>query len=172
MSSWFWEALLRLFRRSPAASRTMPLRTASAEQPASSRIIPSPGVAGSGAGMTPDLELLLANGRAAAERLAQAIEPSAERAKPKPTKFTAQCMFCLEPFDHEPRTPHELEPLRQVLLIPGHAVTAPIDICDACYEKVMTSAVRPNGHTGVIDIGVSNSGPPNMALQRLSKPAA
>jgi hypothetical protein len=149
----------------------MPLRTASAKQPVPSRLQP-PGVAESGTGMTPALAaLLLANGRAAAERLAQAMEPIEATAKPKPTKFTARCCSCLEPFDREPRTLGELEKLRQVLLVTGYAHTAPIDICDPCYENALASAVRVNGHTGLLDIGVSNSGPPNMLLQRLSRPA-
>jgi len=121
----------------------------------------------------PDLALLLANGRAAAERQQQILgDPTAPPAKPQPTKFTARCQFCLEPFDHEPRTPHQLEPLRQVLLIPGHAATAPIDICDPCYENVLASAIPVNGHTGQLDIGGDNHGPGNVLLRTFGKPAA
>jgi hypothetical protein len=159
------KSILRLFRRPPAASPRTPLRTASAEQPASSQL-PSPGVAESGAGLTPDLELLLANGRAAAERLAQAMEPTAERAKPKPTKFTAQCQWCLEPFDREPRTLGELERLRQVLLVTGYAHTAPIDICDPCYDNALAAAIPVNGHTGLLDVGGDNHAPANLLLRR------
>src|SRR5258706_15799541 len=119
-----FESILRLFRR-PAKPMRMTATEVYARQDEEARrfaeTLAQPVLAEA------DLQLLLANGRAAAERQQQILgDPTALPAKPKPTKFTARCQFCLEPFDHEPRTPHELEPLSQVLLIPGHAVTAPI----------------------------------------------
>ena len=166
-----FESILRLFRRPakparPSARETQAIVDEKFRRHAEAMVA-------QGITPEPDLALLLANGRAAAERQQQILgDPTAPPAKPQPTKFTARCQWCLEPFDHEPRTPHQLEPLRQVLLIPGHAATAPIDICDPCYENALAAAIPVNGHTGLLDVGGDNHGPPNMLLRTASREAS
>src|SRR5258706_4653645 len=87
---------------------------------------------------SPDLTLLLANGRAAAERQQQILgDPTKPPAKPQPTKFTYRCGWCLQPFHREPETPGDLEKLRQVLLITGYPLTASIDIFDPRYGNAV-----------------------------------
>jgi hypothetical protein len=77
-----------------------------------------------------------------------------------------RCQFCQNPYDEKvPRTIHELEPLRQVLFITGPAVNEDVAACDGCYEKVVYTPNRVNGHTGLLDVGGSNHGPPNLLLR-------
>jgi hypothetical protein len=157
-----FDSILRLFRRPRKTT------TEAKVEP----ITPAVTVLTPALGPPADLAaLLLANGRASAERQQHIIDPPTAE-KRRPTKFTARCQWCLEPFDREPRTPGELEKLRQVLLVTGYAVTAPIDICDGCYESVVGSAIPVNGHTGLLDIGGDNHGPGNVLLRTFGKPTA
>jgi len=77
------------------------------------------------------------------------------------------CQWCLNPYDERlPRSAGELEKLRQVLSMTGPAATTDIAICDSCFSSAVYSAMERNNESS-LDIGKSNSGPPNLLLQKL-----
>lgn len=75
---------------------------------------------------------------------------------------TNRCLWCRNIFDHERRSLAEVEHLRTILMIDR---TIPFDppVCDACYERTVTSALSKNQIED--GTGFSNHGPPNLALR-------
>lgn len=77
------------------------------------------------------------------------------------------CQWCLNPYDERyPRSVGELERLRQVILSTGPAATVDLAICDSCHSSVVDAAMEHNNESS-LDIGKSNSGPPNLLLQKM-----
>lgn len=54
---------------------------------------------------------------------------------------TRQCGWCLNPFEHQPMPPAQVEALRSALFITAPAFE-PL-ICDACHRMVMETAPAP-----------------------------
>jgi len=71
------------------------------------------------------------------------------------------CRNCLKPFDKRPVERGDMFRLRAILLIPDREPDP--TLCPYCFE---ISAGTFN--TNATNIGTSNSGPPNLALQKLT----
>jgi len=77
-----------------------------------------------------------------------------------------RCDFCQRPYDEwRPRTPAERETLNRTIFATGPAATIDRACCPGCFEQVIGSAPRLNNNSS-LDVGASNSGAPNMLLQR------
>ena len=117
--------------------------------------------------MSDNLELLRVGALASKERQEQIVGRPVEPTSAPPVGRTRRCQRCQQIYDElVPRTVFEIERLQQTLFITGPGCHVELVFCDSCYEIVTETPVRRNNESS-IDIGVSNSGVPNLLLQRL-----